>query len=525
MNRFRFLLFSVFLFPAWMQMPMAVAKGAAETSAETSVETGFRNYFALELEGNASYYLFALTPEAYRASMTRDGRDLRIVDTTGNPVPYTFGGAIETAEEMPEKPFLRPVPWFPLPHAQNGKSVQDGFIIAADGTLRVRERQDEAEHRSGDIVDLSGIVGKAGGKNNPGLNALFVRIDAATGGAGGTGEYLGTVEVLASNDLQYWSMVTTAQLLRLDHRGQRLERERIDFDGALLAKPPRYLQLRWRAAPPVIAGIEAELLPPRNSASDTDSVQGPPGKRNESRQWQENLPGRILPDGNVVFDTGGVFPVDRLRFRLPRLNTVVPVRLYSRSGENAPWRLVRVETLYRLQGSDGTEQETPEIGIAPNRDRFWKMETESNAQSNTRSNARNNTGSGGGTENFEFGGGTPLLSVSWQPETVTFLARGTPPFLLAVGNPRAMDASIPSARLLAGDRPYLATAKIGAAQPTPANALVIRSDTETLPLEEQTRRYILWGVLLAIVGLLAFMAWKVARHLPQEENGGEDKRH
>jgi len=533
MGKFGFLSSLVFLFPAWM------LTATAGTNLETGPETGFRNYFALELEGSASYYLFTLTPEVHQANMTPNGRDLRIVDANGKLVPYAFGGEIETPKEAPKEipRFLRPAPWFPLPLAQNGKKVLDGFVIAADGTLRSRETQVEGEHRGGDIIDLSGFAPKDG-KNAPVLNAIFIRLGTP---AGGTGEYLGAVEVLASDDLQNWSPLTTAQLLRLDHLGQRLEQERIDLaDYSLPAGSPRYLQLRWRGAPPLIAAIEAELFMPPDEAGSGQARQAQCQKPGECRLWLEKLPGQMPTAGEVFFDTGGAFPVDRLRFHLPRPNTVTPVEIYSRASENLPWRLIGMETLYRLQGPDGNEQETPEIRIATNRDRFWRMAVASDTATASgeapkprqrfrktiaASDSRNDkTVNNGGAESQEFGG-LPLLSAGWRPETITFLAHGAPPFLLAVGNPQATDASIPLAQLLVGDKPYLAAAQVGAAQPPPANAPVVA--VASPPPEkwgEQSRRAILWGVLLATVALLAFMAWKLAKRLPPEEGGEEDGR-
>jgi len=347
--------FFAFFFFTWISATVsAVAQNSpAETSLEPGTKTIFQSYFELELEGSASYYMFTLTPEAYMASMSIAGRDLRVIDADGNPVPYAFGGSIETVEEPSKKPFLQSSPWLPLPPARDGGNVQDGFIM-----------------------------------------------------------------------------------------------------------------------------------------------QG------EIRQWREKLPGRMQPEGDVFFDTAGVYPVDRLRFHLPRINTVAQVKLYSRADENAQWRMIHQETLYRLQGRDGTEQESPEIQITPNRDRFWKMET-----------------GGAGMENYELGG-TPLLDVGWRPEAITFLARGTPPFLLAIGSANATDAGIPLERLLAGDELYLVKAQIGAARST--NIPTVSLGAETVPLENQTRRYVLWGVLLTVVALLAFMAWKAARHLPQVETGEKD---
>ncbi|MCL2790658.1 MAG: DUF3999 domain-containing protein [Desulfobulbus sp.] len=531
----------IFLFSTLMPATAAAGDGATASELERGAKTGFSGYFAIQLKGNASYYLLTLTPEAYQASMRTDGRDLRIVDASGNLVPYAFGGSIEKAEEKPTPLLPRPVPWFPLPRGEGGKKAQDGFIIAADGALRSRERQAETEHRGGDIVDLSGLAANSG-NNFPRLNGLVIRIGAP---AEGTADYIGAVEALASDDLQNWIPVTAAQLLRLDHGGQRLEQERIDLTCLLPARPPRYLQLRWSGAPPIIVGIEAELLMPPDG-----NQQSQVNRQSQSRSWRENVLGRIEPDGSVSFDTGGVFPADRLRFHLLHANTAAPVELYSRASENDPWRFIGEETLYRLKGSDGSEHETPEIRIARNRDRFWKMTAPSDdtatpttpyreakkfrkhfgkmtAASDSRNDSTGNSGKdNGGTGNLELGG-APLLSVGWQPENLTFLARGVPPFLLAVGNAQATDASIPLTQLLAGDKPYLATAQIGAAQPPPANAPTVGSpppEGQALPPAERMRRFILWGVLLATVALLAFMAWKVAKRLPREGASAEDGR-
>ncbi|MDR0476508.1 MAG: DUF3999 domain-containing protein [Desulfobulbaceae bacterium] len=513
MNRVVFPSFLIFLFFISM-LATTEGKGTTDANLEKSSKTGFANFFALELEGKASYYLFALTTDVYRASINPDGRDLRIVDANGNLAPYAFGGNIETTAESSEDRSLHPVPWFPLPRAESDQKVQDGFIIASDGTLRSRERQAEPERRGGDIVDLSGLAANNDKKFSR-LNALVIHIGAP---AAGKADYLGAAEVLASDDLQNWRPVTTAQLLRLDHGGQRLEQERIDFDDIFAARPPHYLQLRWRVAPPLIAGVDAELLTPRDG-----TVPQQLNKQSEFRYWREKLPGQTESGGNVFFDTGGVFPVDRLRVHLPRLNTVVPVKLYSRANEQALWRLIGGETLYRLQGPDGSEQETPEMRIALNRDRLWKMTMTSDSRG---SGAGNDKERKNGGENQELGG-APLLSVGWKPETITFLAGGTPPFLLAVGNAQATDASTPLAQLLAGDKPYLATAQIGAAQPPPANAPTVdipSRQRQDLPPGERIRRFILWGVLLATVALLAFMAWKLAKRLPPAGDSEDDDR-
>ncbi len=131
------------------------------------------------------------------------------------------------------------------------------------------------------------------------------------------------------------------------------------------------------------------------------------------REWREGIVAHAgLKAGEYFFATGGSYPVDRLRLNLPQPNTVAPAVVYSRAGLDAPWREVTSATLFRLH--NGTvEQSNPSLELEPDTDRQWRVVVD--------------------THNGGFGSGALTVAAGWRPATLTFVARGSSPFTLAVG--------------------------------------------------------------------------------------------
>ena len=161
----------------------------------------------------------------------------------------------------------------------------------------------------------------------------------------------------------------------------------------------------------------------------------------------------------------------------------------DRSDPGVPWRSIAEVRLYRLAdpaaSEPGSEQISAPLVIPRNTDSHWRL-TLQNGQ--------------GGL------GGMPELALGWRPATVTFVARGSPPFVLAVGEPlpRAGDAgAVARADLLVGAAPAIGTARIAghvASPPMPAD-----SDPG------RRRKLVLWATLLVAVSLLGAMAWRLGR--------------
>ena len=158
-----------------------------------------------------------------------------------------------------------------------------------------------------------------------------------------------------------------------------------------------------------------------------------------------------------LFDTDGAYPVDRVRIDLPQPNTVARATLQSRADAQAPWRDVAGAVLFRLQGKAG-EQRNPPLEFAANTDRAWRIVVD--------------------MRNGGFGGGQPAVAIGWHPAALTFVARGTPPFTLGVGDASLVSSAVSRDALLVGMAPEVRPARVGAALPVSAVAPASAADTD-----------------------------------------------
>ncbi|WP_416049894.1 DUF3999 domain-containing protein [Cupriavidus basilensis] len=409
--------------------------------------------FALATERDAAYYAVTLDADVY-AHSTRPGlADLRVRNGTGELLPYALDLPPEPAAEVRT---LHDVPWFALPAAQSRQSAPLGVVIGTDGALRAATAPPAAGTAGAWLLDLSQLRDDAG--------AVVIGLP--------DGDYQGRVDVASSDDLQHWQAAGGAQLLRLSREGSTLSQDRIAL-GRLRA---RYLRLQWQGAPPVPARVQVETV--------AASLPSP-----LALQWRDGIVAtQAQPGGDYLFDSGGRFPAERVRIRLPQTNTVVQATLWSRPDAQAAWRMVSSAQLYRLSGAAGTEQESAQLAIGRNTDRLWRLSVDARA---------------GG-----LGAGMPVLALGWRPAVVTFVARGARPFSLAVGEPAGAaqePGAVARAELLAGPAPVIADARIAGMTASPPAA--VPSDTQ------RNRRFILWGALLLAVGVLGLMAWRLLRVL------------
>jgi len=217
--------------------------------------------------------------------------------------------------------------------------------------------------------------------------------------------------------------------------------------------------------------------------------------------------GSAVPDekGSHRFDLAGQFPADRLRLLLPQANSVAAVELLSRAREADPWRRVTTATVYRL-GSAGQEIVSPEIAIAPTGDRHWLLRVDQR---------------GGG-----LGAGVPELAAGWLTQGLVFAARGPAPFQLAFGSDRAQPTAYPISTLVPGYRigddgqPVAAAdsgLEIGRATPAAVHPLAGEGAGR---FRIDWRLWGLWASLLLGVGVLAGMAWRLARQLARPPRDG-----
>lgn len=440
-----------------MKRLLAVVGGWVLSASAATGPDHFAQRFSLALDGEAAYYSITLTPPVYMASQRSDLGDIRVFNAAGEPVPYSLAAARAATRTAPT---LQAVRWFPLPQAGTEASTSRaplGVTIAQDGSLHAAPVTPAREQGDGQLVDIGNITGQ--------VDALLIHLSDA--------RYQGRVSVEASDDLRTWQPVGDAQLLKASYGGHTLEQERVSLEDL----HARYLRLRWLDGTPGIASIDVEV-----QAGESDSTPG----TGTLRQWREGLAARAgAVPGEYLFETGGAYPVDRLRFSLPQLNTVVHALVYSRSNAQAPWREVLDATVFRLRNGAG-EQSNPPLEIAPDTDREWRIAVD--------------MGNGG------LGGGALTVAAGWRPASLTFLARGAGPFTLAVGNAALEGASLNKADLQVGASSVEAAARLSGVIPTAAGGAAPATKDANAP-----RRYVLWAALLLAVTSLAAMAWCLAR--------------
>ncbi|MGA9918246.1 MAG: DUF3999 domain-containing protein [Paraburkholderia sp.] len=419
----------------------------------------FEQRFALELESGAAYYSVTLPAAVYAASQRSDLGDVRVFNGAGEPVPYSLDSPREPSRTPAT---LRPVRWFPMPPAApGGTGAPLGVTIAADGSLRATSAPPGRAQDDGDLIDVARET-----REGARVEALVVHVR--------DDNYQGRVNAESSDDLRNWQPAGEAQLLKVSYNGSTLSQDRIELNGMRA----RYLRLRWLDGAPYIESIDAQV-----QAASADHMQ----RVDTQREWREGIVARAGPkSGEYFFETGGPYPVDRLRLNLPQPNTVAPAVIYSRAGLETAWREVSSATLFRLH--NGTvEQSNPSLEMAPDTDRQWRVVVD--------------------TRNGGLGSGTLTVAAGWRPATLTFVARGAAPFTLAVGSAAAVSSAVSRADLVMGASSVAVAARLGDALPVEEDADAQSSGKDP----DAMRRYMLWAALLLAVGSLGAIAWRLAR--------------
>ena len=432
------------------------------------------------LDGAASHYRLALASAVYRGAARRDLGDLRIFNAAGEPVPYAFA----PRESQPAAPASRSVNLFPLyvDREQNLDSANVRIERTRHGTVlkvSVAERVPAARRKlAGYIVDASELKAPQ--------EALLLTWDATSG-------FSGQARVDGSDDLKTWQpLAANAPILLLEHAGARLERNRVELAGARM----KYLRVSFQGVPPEFRLKEVQ-------------VELRPETREPAREWLAfpATPGE--GPGELLVDTQGHFPVDRVRFALPQPNTVAQIRLFTRERAEGPWRAAASGTAYRLVRNGG-ELANPDIRLAVNSERYWRIQVDQK---------------GGG-----FGAGEVRFEIGWLPHELIFAARGAGPFTVAYGNKIAKAGALPVAVVLPGDaKDATAAAKsatLGEVSVLAPSSPSLFSDParflRAFSENREAKKWTLWAALVAGVLLLGWMAFRLLRDMGKSPGAGKN---
>ncbi|HXE98430.1 MAG TPA: DUF3999 domain-containing protein [Dongiaceae bacterium] len=412
--------------------------------------------------GGALYELSSPV-SVYRGISSPDLSDICIFNGRGEIIPFS----VSTPPPPPVKKTIL-LPHFPIPgNPAPGEKL----------SIRVERRS------TGEIVTVS--QGRAEATNVAYLvdaTALTEPIESLELEWGDVPEgYIGRVSVEASDDLDFWRPVTTATLATLKRDGSTVEQKQIPLSGAIT----RYLRIVQQQS--------------RTAVKFTKVVATLSAGAAESRRERLVLPVTPVPaqPGEFLFDLSGRMPVDRIRVLLPERNSLAKGVLYSRPRESDPW-VQRLEGInYRLDTAGG-ELTSPELPVTASGDRYWKLKISE---------------SGGGA-----GASAVKIEVAWAPHRILFLPRGEAPFVLAFGSGRADTRSVRGADLLAS-LPATDPAKVKIVRAESGEAVTLSGEA-ALKKEISAvtkKKLLLWGVLLAGVGVLAWMALRLGRQMKRED--------
>ncbi|WP_277373617.1 DUF3999 domain-containing protein [Pseudomonas sp. AA-38] len=447
-----------------MRVVIALLTLLAMTGAGQAQERqeDYRQRLPLSLSGEGPWYRLQLPISVYFAARHADLRDVRVFDGQGQAQAYALlPGQAHTQERLQE----HGVRWFPL-YAEDEPGVAPRLRVqrSSDGTLiELSDQAPTAAERQlrGWLLDASSI------------EAPLVRLSLSWSGAE---EGFQRFSIEASDDLQHWRSWGEGQVARLSFAGERIDQRQVELPG----QRARYLRMLWQS-PRQAPTLDVVTLRSRQQANQAAPLS-----------WSPVLPARALGKDQYQWQLPQAMPLERLRMTLDAPNTLAPVRFEGRASEQAGWQPLATGLFYRL--SDGARELRQDELALPG----WPV-----SQLRLQVDAR-----GGG-----LGQQPPRLQIALRASELVFLARGEPPFTLAVGNAGASSAALPLTTLIPGYRPErLAT--LGTAEADDSQAAVSEATSQADGHAGDLRRWGLWGLLLAGVALLAGMAFSLLRRAP-----------
>ncbi|WP_253511968.1 DUF3999 domain-containing protein [Pseudomonas rhodesiae] len=434
-------------------MCVALSVGAQEGPAD------FTTQVPLSVSGNGPWYRLELPLAVQLNARQADLSDLRVFNAAGEPQAYALS---RQASSSSESRVLTDVKWFPL-YAADTRETLPGVVMktTTEGTL-VEIKPSTAAKPGGQV--LRGWVLDASAIKAP-LQQLSLDWSLEQ-----EGFQRFTIE--ASDDLQHWESWGDGQVARLSFADQRVEQHDVSLPG----QSARYLRLLWQGqAAPVLTS--AKLVSATRSSLPQPLVWSPP------------LAGARLGAGEYSWQLPAGLSAERMRIELSQPNTLAPVNVSGRRDSQQSWQPLSSGLLYRLtqNGHDVVQDELPLPGQVLNQIRLQVDER------------------GGG-----LGAQAPALRYAVRATQVVFLARGEPPFTLALGNTTVKAASLPLSTLIPD---YSAERLNALGQARVAGEAVVKPAVVVVAPEvgRDWKKLGLWAVLLLGVAVLGAMAYSLLR--------------
>ncbi|MBK5441076.1 DUF3999 domain-containing protein [Pseudomonas sp. TH32] len=442
-----------------------VLLGLCTTCSALAQETpaDFTTRVPLTVSGEGPWYRLELPLAVQLSARQADLSDVRVFNAAGEPQAYAL--ARQSAQST-ESRSLSNVKWFPLYAAADSAEAVPSVRVQSTSTGTLVQVQPPSQLEAGEEV-LRGWLLDASGIKAP-LQQLILDWTSERDG-------FQRFSIEASDDLQHWRSWGEGQVARLSFADERVEQHEVSLPG----QSARYLRLLWKGqAAPALTSAQLESV-------SAHSLPLP-------LVWSQPLSGTRLKAGEYSWQLPNALNVERLRIDLSQPNSLAPVTLSGRRESNQAWQPLSSGLLYRLtqNGQDVLQNELQLPGQAVAQ---LKLDVDER-------------GGGLGVE-------APTLSFAVRATQLVFLARGEPPFTLALGNPSVKGANLPLSTLIPD---YSVERLAGLGQAKAAGAVVVTSPAVAAPIDAgpNWKKLGLWAVLLLGVAALGAMAYSLLRKPP-----------
>lgn len=426
----------------------------------------------LALHGDGPYHLLQLPMSLQSRAASPALRDIQVLNARGEAVPFAWVEALPgTAEEHEQT-----VPMFKLPGP-------------ASGTKATPPRSW--------MIDTRAVSG------------CMLKLDL-TLPESARGVYSLAVET--SDDLQQWrTLLSAAQVVSLEHQGQRLESTSIDLGGVR----GKYLRL---------TALTRSLLPELQSARVT-SVTAQAATR--PVQWSEPLKPIACGTDHCDYALPRNVPLEEIQWQLAEVNTLARAQLSAEVDASLPPQVHH--RLHHLRHPLRTLREKSMAATEAAAGKAWLDLLSTNlywlhpAEGEVHSGPVWLDGGFYSALRIRTSGPISLLGVSpptlrlgARTPTLLFLARGPAPFRLAWGDERSAQPPVSLSELMparkAADPLPSGTAEVVfAAASAPASAAASMPASSPAPRPAMNKPVWLWTALLTGLAAMGFMAWSLLR--------------
>lgn len=442
-----------------------------------AAEPALRWHAPIEVQQSANFIVLPLPASAYGHSLAPNLADLRIVDATGQRVPFAWLPRREADAQRQEQ--LRAATAYPLPRRTSPSATLASpveVLVQSDQSIRVRRLGGAAAKPD---AQSPGWLFDLGERKTDQPAPQSLRLAWS-----GPAEFGAGFDIDTSETLREWRGAGSGQVMAL--AATLVATPLVQREVLLPPNVARFVRLVWRDAgsAPQLTGAEAVTV------QQTPGAQEAP--QSLSIQPSSEPAGKTPPPpGALHFDLGGSLPVNAIDLQLPPGTRVAPVHLQGRQRADEAWRELGSWVYYRIE-RDGAPSSPPPFPLQASV-RYVRVLPDERA---------------GTLESA-----ATQLVVKVHLAQLVFASQGQPPYRLVAGAADAANGALPIGSLvpqLDTERPGLGRAQLGAF----TEVAGVAQQAATAERQAALRPWLLWAVLLAGVAGLAAMVWKLARGKP-----------